>query len=82
MTAHRGRPTGLTGAWRALCDAAGGMAALAEALGVGQPTLWRWGKGYPMSPMAKRLVSAYAKRRRLADPTVGRVEINRPRAAR
>jgi transposase-like protein len=64
------RNTVFTGAWRKLVEARGGVAKLAEELGVSPSTLWKWYRGYPMSRANKRYVHEYASRRGLPDPTV------------
>jgi hypothetical protein len=63
------RKTSLEGAWLQLAESAGGVGKLAEALGVSQSSIYRWGMGQPLKTLARTAVQRYAKRRRLADPT-------------
>lgn len=65
-----GRPTTMPEAWARLADAAGGVAPLAEALGVTTMTLWRWSKGGKMSRTARMVLETFCKRRRLPIPEV------------
>jgi hypothetical protein len=55
--------------WAALATHAGGVAALAEALGVPERTLRSWGAGTrEPSTFARKAVSEWARRRKLKDP--------------
>jgi DNA-binding transcriptional regulator YdaS (Cro superfamily) len=63
------RKTSLEGRWLALAEKAGGVHALASALGVAPSSLYRWGLGRPISALARVAVQRYAKRRRMPDPT-------------
>ena len=64
-----GRKPTLEGAWLTLCNHAGGIKELAEAIGVAPSTLWRWNNGEAeISPRVARDVRAYAKRHGLACP--------------
>lgn len=45
--------------WATLADKAGGVAELAEALGVTKVTLWRWSKGEPISRTARMVLATW-----------------------
>ena len=63
------RPTTLPPAWAALAARAGGVAALARALGVGVSTVRAWGAGTRVpTPIAREAVSGWARRRGLPEP--------------
>ena len=63
------RSTTLPAPWTALVDYAGGVAALAAALGCGVSTLRSWGAGTRTPGLiTRRGVNAWAKQRRLPPP--------------
>ena len=55
--------------WDAAAEKMGGVAELAEALGIGTMTLFRWAKGtHRPSKIAMQAVAKWFKRRGLGDP--------------
>lgn len=63
------RPTTLPSPWREAAERAGGVGALAEALGVGRMTLWHWASGTrEPRPIASNAVNAWFRRRGLPEP--------------
>lgn len=63
------RPTAIDGPLAALVAHAGGVEALADALGVSRLTVYRWWSGdRTPSTIAARAVNDWAKRRRLPEP--------------
>lgn len=65
-----GPPTSIAGPWRALIDAAGGVTALARAIGTTPRTIQRWASGaIRLSPRSARVVADVARRYRVAWPT-------------
>lgn len=65
------RRTVLEGRWAALARAAGGVSALAAALGVAPNSIWRWGTGHASpSPIAAKLIAALAKKLGVRSPLV------------
>ena len=63
------RPTTFPPRWAALVAHAGGVAALAESLGVPVSTLRSWVAGTrEPAKFAKKAVSDWARRRKLEDP--------------
>jgi hypothetical protein len=64
-----GRPTTLPSPLRELAEHAGGVEALATALGVAVSTVRAWGAGTRMpGPIVRRHVNAWARRRGLQEP--------------
>lgn len=64
------RPTAITGPLAACVEHAGGVAALAEALGVSRWSIARW-QTTPPSVAVRRHVNGWATRRGLAEPFPG-----------
>jgi hypothetical protein len=63
------RPTTLPPRWKALADAFGGVAQLAEACCVSPMTVWRWGAGEATpGTIVRRHVEQLARKRKLASP--------------
>ena len=70
MTARRvGKPTTLPAAWLPLVEAAGGVGALATALGISARSIVRYGAGEAAPILAvRRAIDTWAKRRGIDSP--------------
>lgn len=63
-----GRPSTLPEPWLSLATAYGGVQRLAEACGVSERQLRRWGTGVRPGAMVRKAVNAMARRRGIAEP--------------
>lgn len=62
-------PTTLPPVWAAMATAAGGVSALAAALGVSRVTVWKYAHGATRGhPIVRQSINAWARRRGLKEP--------------